>query len=174
MRALVGAANKSGTYFVFDRNTGETVWTTVIGYGAVGGGMLWEASIGDGKVYTSSNNRYPGGSLPEQFPINVKKLDASTGEFDLGSGWSQPGTQPAVGASAGFLSSDVYLVGSLDGTVQAYDDADGSVVASLKAPAGVGSALVVDDETLLFGYGVPQAFGGAGTGHGVVAYRPAG
>lgn len=172
MRALVGAANKSGTYFVLDRLTGETVWTTVIGYGAVGGGMRWEASIANGEIYASSNNRFPDAN-PTDFPINVKKLAAGTGEWTGESGWSKPATQPAVGTGAGFLSSDVYLMGSLDGTIQAYDAADGSILSTFTAPGSVASSLAVAGDTLYVGVGAPSAFGGTGE-RGLVAYRPAG
>ena len=46
-RKLVGAAQKSGFYHVFDAITGKKIWSTSFGYGGVQGGMHGEASLWD-------------------------------------------------------------------------------------------------------------------------------
>lgn len=79
--------------------------------------------------------------------------------------------QPAVLVSAGFLAGDVYFVGSLDGMVRAYDAETGKKVWTSEAHGPVSSSLWVEEDTLLWGTGVPERFGGAKDGYGVVAYR---
>ncbi len=165
-RQMVGIGQKSGYYWAFDRTNGDVVWKTYIGYAGVGGGMRGEASTAQGYVFAWSNNNYSDGKPPEEFPITVKALDARTGQ----NVWSAEKAQPAVGWAAGFLSNDVYFVGSLDGTIKGYRANDGQPVFETKAAAPVGAPLVVVGNTLFVGGGVPKAVGGTQPGSGVWAY----
>ncbi len=163
---LVGIGQKSGFYWAFDRNTGQVVWKTYIGYAGVAGGMRGEASYAQGYLFLWSNNGFSDSETPSQAPITVKALDAATGK----NVWSVEKAQPAIGWAAGFLSNDVYFVGSLDGTIKGYRASDGQVVWDTKAPAAVGSPLVVDGNNLYVGVGVPSSVGGTNSGSGVIAY----
>lgn len=165
-RMLVGAGTKGGQFFALDRSTGKAVWVSVIGYGSVGGGIRWDESIADGVIYASSNNNYLDKN-PAKFPIDVKAVNAATGKLV----WAKPKAQPAVGTSSGVLASDVYLVGSEDGTVHGYRAKDGKVVTSFQAPGPVSSSLVVEGGTLVMGTGIPAAFGGSPKGMGVALYQ---
>ncbi len=164
-RKLVGAGQKSGTFYVWDRTTGEPVWTTTVGYGQIGGGIHGEGSIGDGRIYLWGNNAFPYAN-PEQHPMDITAVDAATGKAF----WTKPKAQPAVQISAGFLASDVYFVGSLDGMVRAYRASDGELLWRSGDHGPVASSLVVERGTLLWGAGVPKNFGGGGSS-GLVAYR---
>jgi len=166
MRA-VGIGNKSGLYMAFDARTGKPLWHTVVGYGSVGGGIRWEASLGHGVIYASSNNNYAD-SNPAQFPLSVKALDMNTGAIR----WARPKVQHAIGSNAGFRSRDVLLIGDATGTIQGYRTSDGSTVASFTAPGPVAASLNVVGDTLFVGTGLPAAFGGGPNGNGLVAYRP--
>lgn len=166
MRNLVGAGQKSGYYWVFDRETGELVWSTFVGWPAVGGGIRGEAGIGDGRVLVWSNNNYVDGQPPEEFPITVKALDAATGETL----WYVSEAQPAVGVAGGFLANDVFFVGSLDGTLNAYRASDGRVVWSDSVPGAVGGSLVVVNNALFVSVGVPSGFGADTTRNGVYVF----
>ena len=152
-RKLVGAGQKSGIYHVFDAQTGERVWNTSIGYGGVDGGMHGEASVGEGSVYAWSNNNYSHTSDPTKPKISIKKLNAATGEHQ----WVLEQAQPAA-IVPGYMANDVYIIGSLDGTLQAYRASDGKQLMSTKAPAPVISWLWVEGNSLYFGGGVPGVF----------------
>ena len=170
MRHLVGAGQKSGFYSVFDRETGEHVWSTFIGFADIGGGIRGEAGIGADAIYVWSNNSYIDGKSPKDYPITVKALDKATGQTL----WYVDKAQPAIGSSGGFLANDVFFVGSLDGTLQGYAADDGNVVWQYTLPSAVGSSLVVANDTLYVGAGVPKAFGGGEGTNGVFAFRPTG
>jgi len=114
-RQLVGAGQKSGLYYAFDRHTGRIVWATQVGYGAAGGGIHAEAAIGPGKIYVWSNNAYQYGKPPEQFPANVDALDPATGDRL----WADTIAQPAMTPAAGYLSNNVHFTGALAGWVRA-------------------------------------------------------
>ena len=165
-RQLMGIGQKSGFYWVFDRTTGEPIWKTFVGAANVGGGIRGEAAVKDGVIYVWSNNAYQDGKDPSQFLITVKALDAATGK-NL---WVTDQAQPAVGWSAGFLAGDVFFVGSLDGTIQGYNIKDGSVVFKATAPGPVGSPLLVANNTLFVGAGVPKGMGGQGSQTGLFTW----
>lgn len=165
-RNLVGAGQKSGVYYVWDRASGERVWTTTVGYGNVGGGIHGEASIGDDRIIIWGNNAFPYEN-PADHPMDIKAVDPATGEYL----WVKSKAQPALQVSAGFLAGDIYFVGSLDGMVRAYDAQTGDKVWTSEAHGPVASSLWFEDGLLLWGTGVPERFGGASDGYGVVAYR---
>ncbi len=149
-RKLVGGAQKSGLFYAFDAITGKKVWSTLVGYGGVDGGMHGEASIGEGTIFAWSNNGYNHTQDPSQHPISVKALDAATGN-QL---WVKDQAQPAA-IIPGYLANDVYFVGSLDGTVKAYNADNGEQLLSLKNPSPIISYLRVAGNSLYFGVGIP-------------------
>ncbi len=169
-RFLVGAGQKSGFFYVWDRLTGEPVWTTSIGYSGVDGGMHGEASIDDGRIFAWSNNNYHHTEPPEKVPLSVKALDAATGR-QL---WVKDQAQPAALFAAGFLADDVYFVPSLDGRVRAYRASDGKELWTSEAQGPITSSLWVEGDTLYFGTGAPGIFKAwAKKGpSGLFAYRP--
>ncbi|MEC9483716.1 MAG: PQQ-binding-like beta-propeller repeat protein [Halomonas sp.] len=166
MRNLVGAGQKSGTFYVWDRESGEPVWTTTVGYGNVGGGIHAEGSVGNGRIFLWGNNAYPYKN-PKQHPMDIKAVDASSGKYL----WVTPKAQPALLTSAGYLAGDVYFVGSLDGQVRAYSAADGRKLWTSQPHGAVGSSLVFEEGTLLWGGSAPPRFGGTAKPNGVFAYQ---
>ena len=170
-RQLVGAGQKSGVYYALDRETGEIVWTNVIGYGGFGGGIMGEAAVGGGRIYVQSNNNFdPMNDDPVQNKANVSAIDAATGAYT----WSLPQAKPAASHSGDFLAGNVFFTGALDGKVRAYDAENGSLVWTSPGHGSIASALNVANETLLFGTGLPKMMGGNGGRTGVFAYRTQG
>ena len=169
-RELVGAGQKSGYFHAFDRATGEIVWQAFVGYGATGGGIHAEASIGDGVVYAWSNNNYTYQAAPEDAPITIKALDAATGKTL----WFKDKAQPAAIPAASMLANDVYFAGSIDGTIGAYSISDGEQLWSTKYQDAIATPLNVVGNTLFFGTGIPERFGGQPGNAGMVAYSVGG
>jgi polyvinyl alcohol dehydrogenase (cytochrome) len=165
-RRLVGIGQKSGIFWVFDRQTGDAIWHTEVGYGGVGGGIHAEAAVGETAIYVWSNNSYAYGKPPEQFPLTVKALDQATGE-NL---WVIPQAQPAAIPAAAFLANDAVFVGSLDGIVRAYRTSDGGQLWRSQSHGAVGGAIVAVGDYLYFPAGIPKMFGGGTGQNGIVAY----
>lgn len=171
LRPLVGAGSKSGVYWVFDRRTGEIVWTSGISNGGTLGGMHAEASIGPDRILAWGNDSFGRNQaamevIPADHPMTIKALDPATGKAI----WVMPAAQPAALRSPGFLSNDVYLVGSLDGKVRAYRITDGTQLWTSMLHGSIASPLAVVGDSLMFGTGVPKLFGGNEKGNGVVSY----
>ncbi|HEV7265202.1 MAG TPA: PQQ-binding-like beta-propeller repeat protein [Falsiroseomonas sp.] len=160
VRRLVGAGQKSGIFYVWDRYTGQPVWSSSIGYGGVDGGMHGEASIGRDRIIAWSNNNYSHTTPPAQSNLSIKALDPATGRYL----WVNDNAQPALLFSAGFLADDVYLLGSLDAKLRAYSAGDGQQVWSADLPGPVTSALSGDGGRVLLGTGAPGVFGSWASG----------
>jgi len=170
-RQLVGAGSKSGIYWAFDRHTGEIVWATGISSGGTLGGMHAEASVGPNMILAWGNDSFgisqtAGTASPADHPLTIKALDPATGKPQ----WVIPNAQPAALRSPGFLSNDVYLVGSLDGKVRGYRTSDGQQMWTSLLHGSIGSGLNVVGDSLYFGTGVLKLFGGNEQGNGVVGY----
>jgi polyvinyl alcohol dehydrogenase (cytochrome) len=165
MRPLLGAANKSGIFYAFDRRTGEIVWASGISNGGTAGGMHGEVSIGPDRILAWGNDAFAV-QQPEQHPVTIKALDPATGKVL----WALPKAQPAVLKAPGFLTNDVYLIGSLDGKVRAYRSSDGQQLWTSLLHGSIASGLLVQGDSLYFTTGVPKTFGDNGHGNSVVGY----
>ncbi|MEX1023767.1 MAG: PQQ-binding-like beta-propeller repeat protein [Planctomycetota bacterium] len=164
-RKLIAAGNKNGTLYVWDKDTGREVWTSTLGYGNVGGGILAEASIGRDAIFFWSNNSFTH-EKPKDHPMDIAAVDATTGHWR----WVKQKAQPAALRTAGYLANDVYLVPSLDGRIRGYRADDGETVWTSGEHGSIGSSLCVDRGRLLFGTGIPESLGGIAKGKGLVVY----
>ncbi|HEV7284231.1 MAG TPA: PQQ-binding-like beta-propeller repeat protein [Kaistia sp.] len=169
-RRLVGAGQKSGIYYVWDRVTGEPIWNTVVGYGGVDGGIHGEASIGSDRILVWSNNNYLHRQPPGQAKLTVKALDPSTGQ-PL---WVRDEVQPALLFAAGFLAGDTYFLPSLDGRIRAYDAGTGETVWTSGKIGPITTSVTYEDGRLYAVAGKPGIFGDWADGpNGVFAFAPA-
>lgn len=55
-RELVGAGQKSGTFWAHDPDDGEVVWSTQVGPGGLAGGLMWGAATDGRRVYVNEAN----------------------------------------------------------------------------------------------------------------------
>lgn len=55
-RQLVGAAQKSGTYWARDPDSGELVWSTQVGPGGLQGGSEWGSATDGERIYVAISN----------------------------------------------------------------------------------------------------------------------
>jgi polyvinyl alcohol dehydrogenase (cytochrome) len=160
--SLVGAGQKTGAYWAFDRATGAPVWHAGIGGGF--DGIRGEAGIGGGRVIAWSNYKAAGPARPTR----VMALDPSTGAVL----WTRTANQAMYGAAAGFLSNDVYFAGDSQGIIRAYRATTGTILWTGATPgrSGCASSLVVQGKFLYAGLGL-HGFGGNNGPMGLESFR---
>lgn len=164
---VVGVGDKAGNYAVFDRDTGDTVWTTTLPTGNRLGGIMTTAAVADGVVYVNSN-RWGANILDFQDPAHESTtyaLDAATGT-EL---WSTELPSPAFNAIT--LANGVVYQTSVKGVVYALDAATGAVLWSDSPGADMGGGVSIVNGTVYVGYGFWFIGAPANPAGGVVAYR---
>ena len=154
-RSLVAAGQKSGYLFAWDRESGEPVWYSSIGYGGVDGGMHGEASIGEDRILAWSNNGYLHTMDPTKHTLSVKALDPATGDYL----WVKNHAHPAWIHSAGFLANDVYFVGSLDGVLRAYNAENGEQIWKTETPGPITASVWAEGGIVVVPTGAAKLFG---------------
>jgi polyvinyl alcohol dehydrogenase (cytochrome) len=60
VRRLMGAGEKSGTFWTLDRDSGEIVWFTQTGPGGYLGGMEWGSTTDGKRIYVANSNSLHG------------------------------------------------------------------------------------------------------------------
>jgi polyvinyl alcohol dehydrogenase (cytochrome) len=157
MRQLVGAGQKSGIYWALDPDTGATVWSTRVGPGGVGGGMMWGSAMADGRIYAANVNYdslsytlQPSGQTSSWG--NFTAMNAATGQLL----WQTP--DPVVGAHdlAPVTTANGVVFGcSIDplGHMYALDASTGAVLWTFVSGGSCNSGAAVADGTVYWGSG---------------------
>ncbi|HWV25304.1 MAG TPA: PQQ-binding-like beta-propeller repeat protein [Thermomicrobiales bacterium] len=178
-KLVVFAAGKHGYVLAADANTGEKLWKTAVGEhlndeitpdqlpddgeepievlpGSTGGietniayanGMVFAPLLNASTLYTKS--AIPGGTPIPEATGQLVALNASTGEIV----WDV--TFPSPQLAAATVVNDLVFTAGLDGVVRALNIADGSVVWTYQATAGINAPLAFSGDTLFIAAGGP-------------------
>ena len=159
---LVGAGQKSGTYWALSPRTGALAWSTHVGPGGIVGGIQWGTATDEQRIYVAISN-------VEQRPYTLQPsgvawnggswaaLDPSTGAIlwqvaDPGMSTVHPG-QHALSMGPVTVANGVLYAASMSGYMYALDAATGATLWSFLAPGSVNAAPAVVDGTLYWGSG---------------------
>lgn len=127
-RLLVGAGQKSGVYWLLDRQTGAIVSGTTIGPGSDLGGILWGTASDGTRIYVATSDA-------NKVPYTVNGATVTTGSFaaiDPSTGkilWQladPSGSATDYGAVS--VSNGVVFAGSMSGHMYALNGATGAVL----------------------------------------------
>lgn len=156
-REVIGVGNKDGTYYVLDRDgvnevTGriEPYWTRRVVQGGAIGGLIASSAVGDGKVLFSTA---VGLDLADPQLPAAWGVDAATGEVI----WSSSEAGPSYSATTAIPG--VAFMGSLGGTLYAYDSDTGATLGTVNARGPLGSAPSIVDGNLYIGAGTGERGG---------------
>ncbi len=156
-RDLVGAGQKSGTFWALDRRTGRVVWTAAPGPGSPLGGMHWGSATDGRRIYTT--NTFSAGFFSNGL---WSALDGATGALL----WQTR----APGAFGRFLTAPVTLAnGVLYGATMnaegdnlfALDAATGEILWSFASGGSVNAAPSLVDGVLYWPSGYLNNFLGS-------------
>jgi polyvinyl alcohol dehydrogenase (cytochrome) len=174
VRDVIGAGQKSGVYWAVDADTHAVVWKTQVGPGGHLGGIHWGTAADGSRVYVGVNNEtgamYELGGAGDAGQTSVGSwaaLDAVSG----GTLWqvADPAlTAPINGASVNgpvTAVNGVVFAGSMDrdGTMYAFDGANGKILWSFKSGGSVYGGAAVADGVVYWGSGYPTSRLGFGS-----------
>ena len=151
-RAVVGAGDKGGSYYMMDRDSGEILWGKELTTGTPTGGVMTSAAVHDGVVYVASNDWGQYGVFPVPFTDEknfcaVFALDAANNGAEL---WRRQLPSACIGGLA--WAGGVVFIGVSDGTFYGLDDDDGETLWS-DALGTNASGPAVSGGMVFMGYG---------------------
>ncbi len=159
-REVVGVGCKDGTYYVLDRDgtneiTGkvEPYWQTNVVPGGAFGGIIASAAVGEGKVLFSTAI---GTDIANPQRPAAWGLDAASGTVR----WSNPDAMPGYAPTSAIPG--VVFMGSIGGSVTAYDSDTGAELVRLAGVGPIASPAVVVDGRVFFGSGTGERGGNPG------------
>jgi polyvinyl alcohol dehydrogenase (cytochrome) len=153
---VVGAGQKSGQYWLLNAETGNVLWSAVVGPGGVNGGIQWGTATDGRRVYVAEANfeRKPHTLLDGRTITSgsFAALDATTG----GIVWQVPDPTDGIDPAAVTVANGVVYAGSFTGRMFALDAATGDIRWQLQGqgPCAAGPAVV--DGVVYWGNGYPN------------------
>jgi polyvinyl alcohol dehydrogenase (cytochrome) len=161
-RKVVGAGQKSGTYWMVDATTGEIVWSAAAGPGSPVGGIQWGTATDGQQIYLVETNF---GRIPHELPdgqvidySSIAALDAATGEV----AWQIPEPHGGLAQGAVSVANGVLYAGSLGGGyMYAIDTATGQVLWETQGQGSSNAGPAIVNGTVYWGNGYERA--GIGT-----------
>lgn len=160
-REVVGAGQKSGTYWLVDATTGAVVWSAAAGPGSAVGGIQWGTATDGRRVYLVETNffRQPY-TLPDGQVIDyssIAALDVRTGAVV----WQIPEPHAGIAQGAVTVANGVLYAGSLAGYMYAIDAATGRVLWEARGEGSSNAGPAVVAGSVYWGNGYARA--GVGT-----------
>lgn len=171
-RDLLGAGQKSGTYWAFNPDNGNIVWQTDVGPGGTTGGLQWGSAVDGFQVYTAvANSNY----LPYTLTKGPGRGRTVNGGFwaslDAWDGevlWEVAGENPpAIAPDDSIINpiarnyspvtvvNGVVFAGAMDslGTMYAFDANSGKILWSFESGGSVVSGAAIVDGVVYWGSG---------------------
>jgi polyvinyl alcohol dehydrogenase (cytochrome) len=155
-RAVVGMAQKSGVYWLFDAKTGNVIWHTLIGPYSEPGGLTWGAAYDGHRLYVTLTNldhvpfRLASGAIASGGAWTA--LDPATGKIL----WQTEDPQHAADYAAPVVANGVVYTGSMAASgdqMYALDAATGKILWRFAAGASVASNPAVVGGRIYWGTG---------------------
>jgi polyvinyl alcohol dehydrogenase (cytochrome) len=145
-RELVGIGQKSGLYWVLDRDTGEFLWRTQVSPAGPLGGMEGTSAVSGSRIVVPATN-WPDPAGPAAGLVSA--LDTATGKIL----WSAKQTAPAAAPVA--ISADTALQAGIDGLLHAYALSSGQEIWQVDLGASVSSGIAVSGGTVVLAAATP-------------------
>jgi polyvinyl alcohol dehydrogenase (cytochrome) len=163
MSNLVGFGQKSGIYWALNPDTGDIVWTSVVGPGGVLGGIEWGTASDGLRIYAAISNegRIPYSLSPGGGIITFGSwaaLDAITGKIL----WQTADPAGAIDPGAVSVANGVVYAGSFSGTMYALNALSGAILWSFPSGGSVVDGPSISSGTVYWGSGYKHISPGVG------------
>jgi polyvinyl alcohol dehydrogenase (cytochrome) len=146
-RDLIGQGQKSGDFWVLDRETGEQIWKSTLSPAGFLGGMEGTSAVAGGTIVVPATNR-PDFKGPAKG--SVIALDAATGDTL----WTVDESAPVPGPVG--ISNDVVFHAGFDGILHAFNLADGTELWSSDMKASASGGVAIGEGVVVVGAATPQ------------------
>jgi polyvinyl alcohol dehydrogenase (cytochrome) len=151
---LVGFGQKSGIYWALNPDTGDVVWTSVVGPGGVTGGIEWGTASDGQRIYAAIANK---GNVPYALSPGGRTitwgswaaLDVSTGKIL----WQTADPANALDPGAMSVANGVVYAGSLSGSMYALNAQSGAILWSFFSGGSVVDGPSIAAGTVYWGSG---------------------
>ena len=159
---LVGAGQKSGTYWALNPDNGSVVWKTQVGPGGLLGGMEWGTAVDGEQIYVAITNSYHANYKLE--PSGMQWNGGSWAALNAATGaivWQVPDTGldplnanlPADSLGPVTVANGVVYAASMSGTMYAFNASTGATLWSYQAAGSVNAAPSIYAGVLYWGSG---------------------
>jgi polyvinyl alcohol dehydrogenase (cytochrome) len=173
---VVGAGQKSGQYWVLDRDTGAIIWLTRTGPGGLLGGMIWGSAVDGERIYTANaNSSFEPWTLVGGSTVNSgfwTAMDADTGEIL----WQTADPEGFINQGPVAVANGVVYGCSLDvdGHMYALDAATGEVLWSFESGGSCNAGAAIVNGTVYWGSGYSSlgGFFGSTGNNKLFAFEP--
>lgn len=145
-RDLIGVGQKSGTYWVLDRESGEFIWRTDVSPAGFLGGMEGTSAVSGNRILVPATN-WPEFDGPASGLVSA--LDVGTGQVLWTAIQSAPTASPVA------VTSDLVFSAGLDGILHAYALQSGQEVWQSDLGASVSSGIAVTNDTVVVAAATP-------------------
>jgi len=153
---LVGAGQKSGVYWVFNRKTGALVWRNQIVPGGITGGMQWGSAFDGSRIFVANANSGSGRQGgPGPGVGGWAAMDRKTGAVL----WTKPDPMGSRAEAAVSATNDVVFGCNLAGTMFAMHAQTGATLWSYDSGGTCNAAASISDDMVFWGSGNFSGFG---------------
>ena len=178
-RTVVGFGAKAGVYYLFDAQTGNLLWNTLVGPGGDQGGFEWGTAYDGNRIYVSLTDQH-------HIPYQLTENGALTSQTTTGGSWAaldpatgkilwqvaDPQTETVSGATVGVwdlgpvtVANGVVYTASMaksGNEMYALDASNGNILWSYSAGSSVNAAPAVVDGSVYWGSGYSKSAEGNG------------
>lgn len=158
---IVGIGQKSGIYWALRPETGEIVWSTVVGPGGFTGGIEWGTATDGHRIYVaianSAHTTYPliDGTTIESGAWSA--LDAKSGKIL----WQTADPVGALDIGAVSVANGVMFAGSFSGNMHALDARSGKILWTFSSGGSVIDGPSIVDGVVYWGSGYTRIIPGS-------------
>ncbi len=154
---LVGFGQKSGIYWGLNPDTGEVVWSSVVGPGGTLGGIEWGTATDGKRIYVAITN-----STNKPYPL-VNGITVTSGAWsalDVATGhivWQTADPDQAYDTGSLSLANGVLYAPSISGNFHALNAETGAILWSFQSGGSVLDGPAISNGTVFWGSGYKKA-----------------
>jgi polyvinyl alcohol dehydrogenase (cytochrome) len=159
---IVGFGQKSGIYWALNPESGDIVWSTVVGPGGTLGGIEWGSATDGRRIYVAiTNNTHLTYPLIDGTTITWgawSALDVATGKIL----WQTADPAQALDMGSVSVANGVVFAPSMSGNMHALEAASGKILWTFASGGSVLDGPSIVNGTVFWGSGYRKTGGGTG------------